>query len=52
MKPELGLSNFNGSTKNNIVWPRDWRDNTHAAGTVFEDTNPDAPADARPVYTN
>ena len=37
------------STANNIVWPRDYRDNTHAAGTVFVDTNPAAPATARCV---
>lgn len=35
------------STNNNIVWPRDWRDNTHAAGTVFIDANPNAAPDAR-----
>jgi hypothetical protein len=46
-KPNLGLANFNGSKANNIVWPLDWQDNTHAAGTVFIDTNPSAPADAR-----
>ncbi len=46
-KPDLGLANFNGSKANNIVWPLDWQDNTHAAGTVFIDTNPSAPADAR-----
>ena len=39
-KPNLGVSTFNGSTANNIVWPRDADDNTHAAGTVFIDTNP------------
>jgi hypothetical protein len=47
VKPDLGLSTFNGSTANNIVWPRDWRDNTHAAGTVFFDTNPAAAADEK-----
>eukprot|EP01046_Picozoa_sp_COSAG06_P057501 COSAG06_NODE_11231_length_1541_cov_1.456311_2_plen_281_part_01 len=46
-KPMLNLSNFQGSTANNIVWPLDWRDNTHAAGTVFVDTNPAAAPDAR-----
>jgi hypothetical protein len=46
-KPNLGLANFNGSKANNIVWPLDWQDNTHAAGTVFIDTNPSAPADSR-----
>ena len=43
-KPHLGVSTFMNSTANNIVWPRDYRDNTHAAGTVFIDTNPAAPA--------
>ena len=47
VKPNLGLATFNGSKANNIVWPLDWRDNTHAAGTVFYDTNPAAPADAK-----
>ena len=46
-KPHLGVATFFNSTANNIVWPRDWRDNTHAAGTVFIDTNPAAPADAK-----
>ena len=56
-KPHLGVAtfcnNYNvtandcSNTSNNIVWPRDWRDNTHAAGTVFVDTNPAAPADAK-----
>ena len=46
-KPNLGLANFNGSTGNNIVWPLDWQDNTAAAGTVFVDTNPECPADAK-----
>jgi hypothetical protein len=47
IKPVLGVSTFNGSTANNIVWPRDGADNTHAAGTVFIDTSPAAPADAK-----
>jgi hypothetical protein len=46
-KPNLGVSTFMNSTANNIVWPRDYHDNTHAAGTVFIDTNPAAPADAK-----
>eukprot|EP01051_Picozoa_sp_SAG22_P005985 SAG22_NODE_375_length_11547_cov_12.885657_4_plen_552_part_00 len=47
VKPSLGVATFNGSKDNNIVWPLDWRDNTHAAGTVFYDTNPAAPADEK-----
>lgn len=46
-KPSLGVSTFMNSTNNNIVWPRDWRDNTHAAGTVFIDANPNAGLDAK-----
>ena len=46
-KPQLNVSLFNGSVANNIVWPRDWRDNTHAAGTVFIDSNPSAAPDAK-----
>lgn len=46
-KPNLGVSTFMNSTNNNIVWPRDWRDNTHAAGTVFIDANPNASSDAK-----
>lgn len=46
-KPNLGVSTFMNSTNNNIVWPRDWRDNTHAAGTVFIDANPNAAPDAK-----
>ena len=42
-----GVSTFMNSTANNIVWPRDWRDNTHAPGTVFIDNNPAAAADAK-----
>jgi len=42
-KPELGLFEFNGSKKNNIVWD--------GIGThdfvAFRDANPDCPADAR-----
>ena len=47
IKPNLGVSTFMNSTANNIVWPRDYQDNTHAAGTVFIDTNPAAPPDAK-----
>ena len=46
-KPNLGVATFMNSTDNNIVWPRDYRDNTHAAGTVFVDTNPATAADAK-----
>jgi len=42
-KPNLGLVEFNGSTKNNIVWDGI---GTHCF-TPFKDTNPDCPADAR-----
>lgn len=47
LKPHLGVSTFMNSSANNIVWPRDYRDNSHAAGTVFVDTNPAAPAAAK-----
>ena len=47
VKPNLGLANFNNSRANNLIWPLDWRDNTHAAGTVFYDENPAAPPDAK-----
>ena len=46
-KPNLGVATFMNSTENNIVWPRDYLDNTHAAGTVFIDANPDASPDAK-----
>ena len=42
-KPELGLFEFGGSTKNNIVWDGI---GTHCF-TVFKDGNPDCPSEAR-----
>jgi hypothetical protein len=42
-KPNLGLFEFNGSKKNNIVWNGI---GTHCF-TPFIDTNPDCPADAK-----
>jgi hypothetical protein len=43
-KPELGLFEFNGSKKNNIVWAGPG--GTHNF-TVFKDANPDCPPAAR-----
>lgn len=42
-KPELVLIEFNGSTKNNIIWDGAGTHNF----TAFLDDNPDAPAEAR-----
>ena len=42
-RPELGLYEFNGSKKNNIVWDGI---GTHCF-VVFKDGNPEAPAEAR-----
>jgi hypothetical protein len=47
IKPTLHVATFQNSSANNIVWPRDGADNSHAAGTVFLDTNPAAPPDER-----
>ena len=41
-KPELGLFEFNGSKKNNIIWASDGAHDF----TPFKDTNPDCPPDA------
>ena len=43
VRPDLGLFEFNGSKKNNIVWASPKLDNWGA----FKDTNPGCPADAR-----
>ena len=42
-RPEVGLFEFNGSKKNNIVWASEKLDNWGA----FKDTNPDCPPEAR-----
>ena len=44
-RPNLGNVVFNGSRENNIIWPLS--KTSHSPGTVFMDTNPDAPADER-----
>jgi hypothetical protein len=49
-KPELGLFEFNGSKKNNIVIPSGPWGSMHlsaAESAVFMDENPNVPADAR-----
>ena len=43
VRPELGLVEFNGSKKNNIIWTSPDLDNWSS----FKDTNPAATADAR-----
>lgn len=43
VRPELGLFEFNGSKKNNIVWASPKLDNWGS----FKDTNPRCPADSR-----
>ena len=43
VKPELGLFEFEGSKKNNIVYSVPRLDNF----TPFKDTNPDCPPDER-----
>ncbi|MCC7085877.1 MAG: hypothetical protein IT427_12820, partial [Pirellulales bacterium] len=60
-KPELGLVEFAGSKSNNILWSREdsqrlwnipdslglWRERVTINCSVFKDTNPDCPEDAR-----
>lgn len=46
VRPELGLIEFNGSKKNNIVWDGEERFGVHGLA-IFKDTNPSAAGDAR-----